>query len=336
MLNPKYRMTNYFVKCCEKIASQISFIKRGCITLPLQVKLEREFVNRSVHSSTWIEGNRLSFDQVVALAADKNVIAQEDQKLEVSNCIKAIRWILRIKNQKLTEKRILKLHEMMTKGLLSQKSCGKYRRVQNYVVNSGNTVVFTPPAPGKVAQRMSELLSWVKKSQENHPIVMSAIFHHELVTIHPFVDGNGRVARAASQWLLFEKGYDPLHTLSLDDFFARDRGRYYNMIQQTRDMDGDYTYWIDYVVEGLLDSVQKIFDRLKTVRRTKGVEKIALTPKQEELLKLFSEHGVMGSAQICKYMKINRARVNQLIAPLVKAGVVIKQGITRAVKYSLA
>ena len=261
---------------------------------------------------------------------------QEDQKLEVSNCIKAIRWILRIKNQKITEKRILKLHEMMTKGLLSQKNCGKYRRVQNYVVNSRNTVVFTPPAPGKGMKRMSELLNWIKKSKEDHPIVISAIFHHEFVTIHPFVDGNGRVARAASQWLLFEKGYDPLHTLSLDDFFARDRERYYNMIQQTRDMDGDYTYWIDYVAEGLLDSVQKISDRLKTVKRTKGIEKIALTPKQEELLKLLSEHSVMVSAQICKYMKINRARVNQLIAPLIKAGVVIKQGTTRAVKYRLA
>jgi len=329
-------MTNYFVKCCEKIASQVFFIKRAAITLPLQVRLEREFVNRSVHSSTWIEGNRLSFDQVVALAANKNVIAQEDQKLEVSNCIKAIRWLLRSKNQKLTEKRILKLHEMMTKGLLSQKNCGKYRNIQNYVVNSRNTVVFTPPAPGKVAQRMSELLRWIKKSQEEHPIVISAIFHHEFVTIHPFVDGNGRVARAASQWLLFERGYDPLHTLSLDDFFAKDRSRYYHMIQQTRDMDGDYTYWIDYVAEGLLDSVQKISDRLKMVRRTKGVDKIALTPKQEELLKLLSEHGIMGSSQICKFMKINRARVNQLIAPLVRTGIVIKQGTTRAVKYSLA
>ena len=336
MFNPRYRITNYFVKCCEKIASRNNEIKHAGIALPLHVRLEREFVNRSVHSSTWIEGNRLSFDQVVALAANKNIIAQEDQKLEVGNCMKAVKWILKTKNQRLTEKRILKVHEMMTNGLLAPENCGKYRRVQNYVVNAKNVVIFTPPQPQKVAQRMSELLRWIKISQEEHPIVISAVFHHELVTIHPFVDGNGRVARAASQGLLFEKGYDPLHTLSLDDFFAGDRGRYYHMIQQARDMDGDYTYWIDYVAEGLLDAVSKIYHRLKTVKRIKGVEKIALTPKQEELLKLLSGHDVMGSAQICKYMKINRARVNQLIAPLVKAGVVTKQGTTRAVRYRLA
>lgn len=336
MFNPEYRITNYFVKCCEKIASQIVFVKRADIALPLQIRLEREFVSRSVHSSTWIEGNRLSFDQVVALAADKNVIAEEGQKQEVNNCIKAVRWVLRNRGRNLTEKRLLKLHEMMTKGLLPAKSCGKYRAVQNYVVNSRNVVIFTPPAPAKIKQRMHGLLSWIKKFQEDHSIIRSAIFHHEFVTIHPFVDGNGRVARAASQWLLFEKEYDPLHTLGLDDFFAGDRGRYYNMLQQTRDMDGDYTYWIDYVAEGLLNSVEKISDRLKIVKSPKRVKKITFTPKQEELLNLLSEHGVMGSAQICKYMQINRARVNQLIAPLVNAGVVVKEGVTRAVKYSLA
>jgi len=336
MFNPQFHRTNYFVKNCEKIASQIAVIKRADITLPLQVRLERELVNRSVHSSTWIEGNRLSFDQVVALAANKNVIAQEDQKREVSNCIKAVRWILNNKNQTLTEKRLLKLHEMMTKGLLPQKDCGKYRSVQNYIVNSRNAVVFTPPAPGKVRERMSELLGWVKNAQDDHAFIISAIFHHEFVTIHPFVDGNGRVARAASQWLLFKKGYDPLLTLGLDDFFAKERDKYYNMIQQTRDMDGDYTYWIDYVTEGLLESVQKIANRLKTVRGTKGTKKVTLTPKQEELLKLLSEHGVMGSAEICKDMQINRARVHQLISPLIKAGIVVKKGTTRAAKYNLA
>ncbi|VAW16138.1 hypothetical protein MNBD_BACTEROID05-467, partial [hydrothermal vent metagenome] len=322
--------------CCEKISSHIAFIKRADISLPLQIRLEREFINRSVHSSTWIEGNRLSFDQVVALAGNKNVIAQEEQKQEVNNCIKTIKWILKNKSKSLIEKRLIKIHEMMTNGLLPTKNCGKYRTVQNYVINSRNVVVFTPPTPAKVKLRIDNLLAWIKKFKNEHPIIRSAIFHHEFVTIHPFIDGNGRVARAASQLLLFERGYDPLHTLNLDDFFAKDRGRYYDMIQQTRDMDGDYSYWIDYVAEGLLDSVQEISDRLKTVRRTKGTKKVVLTPKQEELLNLLSEHGIMGSSQICECMKINRARVNQLIAPLVKVGIVIKEGTTRAVRYSLA
>ena len=93
---------------------------------------------------------------------------------------------------------------------------------------------------------------------------------------------------------------------------------------------------VEYVAEGLLESVRSMAERLK--EKTIGLKgkKLSLTPKQEELLKLLAEDGSMGSARICQKMKINRARVNQLIAPLVKAGLVIKEGTTRGVKYSLA
>ena len=108
MFSPKYRITNYFVKCAEEMASQAALIKRTDITLPLQIRLEREFLNRSVYFSRWIEGNRLSLDQVVALAAHKNVAAREDQKREVETCIQALKWILKRKGKDLTEKKVAK------------------------------------------------------------------------------------------------------------------------------------------------------------------------------------------------------------------------------------
>jgi len=88
---------------------------------------------------------------------------------------------------------------------------------------------------GKVKQKMNGLFTWLKECGKEHPIIRSAIFHHECVGIHPFIDGNGRVARAASQWLLFHDRYDPAWTLGLDEFFAKDRAKYYDMIQQTNE-----------------------------------------------------------------------------------------------------
>ena len=252
------------------------------------------------------------------------------------NCIKALRWILKNRNQALIEPRLLKLHTLMAKGLLPARRCGQYRDIQNYIVNAKNKVIYTPPSPAKVIERMNSLLTWTHHKQQEHPIVRSAIFHHEFVAIHPFVDGNGRVARAAAQWLLFEKDQEPLYTLGLDEFFAQDRSRYYDMIQQTHDLDGDYTYWIEYVAQGLLESVQAMAKRIKNQKISYKGKKIKLTPKQEELLKMISEHGSVGSIQICQQMKINRSRVNQLIAPLIKAGFVIREGNTRAAKYTLA
>jgi len=334
MFKPTYRFTPFLIKCLEQIASQKVTIDQIGKKSPLKISVARDSFNRSVHSSTWIEGNLLSLAQVAALSANRDIVAQEKQKREVRNCIKALRWVLQHKSSVLSEVKLLKLHEMMTKGLLPQACYGRFRGIQNYIVNAKGQIIFIPPSPSKVRQGMNGLFVWLKQHHTEHAIIRSAIFHHEFVSIHPFVDGNGRVARAASQWILFADHYDPLWTLGLDEYFAQDRSKYYDIIQQTREMDNDYTYWIEYIAKGLLEAIQRVSKRIK--EETRRYKQIKLTPKQNALLDLLEKNGTLGSAEICQHMNINRARVNQLIAPLVKCGVVIKEGTTRAVKYIMA
>ncbi len=336
MFNPHYRSTPYLLQCLEKIAAHLALLKAAPAKTTLRLKIEREAVIQNVHSSTWIEGNTLSLEQVSNLSVNKDVNAPERQKREVSNALKALRWTMKNKTAALTEQKLLKLHALMTNGLLSPTRIGVYRNIPNFIVDGRNTVIYTPPAVQQVGKRMKDLFAWLNKKEIEHGIVRSAIFHHEFVAVHPFVDGNGRVARAASQWLLWEKGYDPVVTLGLDEFFALDRSRYYDMIKQTHEMDGDYTHWIGYVTEGVLQSVERTVKRFQHHKRlAKGV-KIILTPKQEELIALLNDRGVLSSSEIGKVMNIQRARVNQLIAPLLKAGIVSKEGSTRAARYRLA
>ncbi len=298
---------------------------------PVRIKVTRDALGRDVHSSTWIEGNMLSLAQVAALVDGKDVNAQVRQKTEVKNCIAVLRWIMAHKKSPFTSTRILALHARMTKGLLPSDRSGHWRRVQNYVVNAKRQVIFTPPLPKDVLRRMRELLTWLSKSKQEHTIVRSAIFHHEFVAIHPFVDGNGRMARALSQWILLAGGYDPAHSLGLDEYFAADRAKYYQMINETHEMDGDYTHWIEYFSQGLLQSMETLAKRLRSVKADGG----EWTPKQRELIDLLRKQGVMGSGDICHAMSINRARVNQLISPLVSAGVVVKEGHTRSALYRI-
>lgn len=333
MFKPDVRITSHLMKLFEGIASAAALIKGARLQESLKIPLEKDAFARSVHSSTWIEGNLLSLAQVRAISEGQDVLVEQKQKSEVTNCLAAIRWILRNKNKPVTESDLLAVHTRMIKGLLPAARSGKYRSVQNYVIDARNKVIFTPPAPAKVAGRMKDLFKWLK-DDDQHTIVRSAVFHHEFLTIHPFVDGNGRVARAISQWLLWEKGADPLVTLGLDDFFAQNRARYYDMIQQTRDMDGDYTHWVEYVAEGLMSSIETVQGRIK--EGSLRLARVTFTPKQNELLALLRKYRVLGAAQICQSMNINRARVNQLIAPLVHAGIVQKEGAARAVRYRVS
>lgn len=333
MFHPEFRITSHLIKLFEGIASVAALIHGARLQKALRVSLEKDAFARSVHSSTWIEGNLLSLAQVRAMSEGQDVLVEQRQKFEVSNCLAAMRWALKNKNKSVSRNDLLAVHKRMIKGLLPAARSGKYRSVQNYVVDARNKVIFTPPAPAQVAGRMNDLFQWIK-DKDQHAIIRSAVFHHEFLTIHPFVDGNGRVARAIAQWLLWEKGFDSLLTLGLDDFFAGNRARYYDMIQQTRDMDGDYTHWIEYVAEGLMGSAAIVQDRVK--EGSLRLERVILTPKQDELIALLGKYEVLGSAQICQAMNIQRARVNQLIVPLVRSGIVQKQGLARAVRYRLS
>jgi len=336
MLKPEYRVTPFLISLFEKIAAQIATIENSRVKLPVRLNLERDAVNRSVHSSTWIEGNLLSLAQVAALSDKKDIKADQKQKQEVKNCLTSMRWVLKNKKKSFTERQLLKLHQLMTENILYETRSGRYRDVQNYIVNARNQVIYTPPAPRKVSDLMKELFRWLKSSKDQHPIVRSAVFHHQFVAVHPFVDGNGRVARSAAQWILYERGFEPLYALGVDEYFAHDRQRYYKMIQQTHELDGDYTHWIEYVAQGILASVEKVFMRANDLVRATLGQIVHLTPKQDELLILLKEEGLMSSAQIGTIMKVNRARVNQLVGPLVKAGIVFKEGTTRGARYGLA
>lgn len=329
MFKPNYRLTKHLAGLLERSAAIVSALRAVPSSPKLKVKLIRDALGRDVHSSTWIEGNQLSLAQVAAIVDGKDVVAESKQKKEVKNCVEVLRWIIKHNYAALTSTKILMLHARMMNDLLSPDRCGKWRKVQNYVVNAKGQVIDTPPAPKMVPSLMRELIFWVAASSEDHAVVRTAVFHHQFVKIHPFVDGNGRMARALSQWTLIQGGYDPSYSLGVDEYFAADKAKYYQMIRETNDMDGDYTYWVEYYAQGFLEALEALSKRLKSIK-TDGKE---WTARQRELLELLEKEGIMGSKAICQAMGINRARVNQLITPLISAGVVMKEGHTSSTRY---
>jgi len=332
MYKPDYKITNHFLTLIEQITGLTAKINGARITLPVRAKLQKEALNRNAHSSTSIEGNVLSLAQVSALSENRDVDADVRQKKEVANYIEVLRWILKNFNSAITEKRLLKLHQMIVKGLISDTKAGHYKTKQNYVMDGKGIVIYTASNPKASPKLFRDLIQWIHQKNNIHPIIVSAIFHHQCVSIHPFSDGNGRLARVVSQWILYKRGFDPQHILSLDDYYAEDRQKYYDKIQQARDLDYDLTYWIEYMAEGILETLENLYSRISRLSLSSKT-KIAITPKQEELLELLNMHGALSSPEIGKLLKINRARVHQLIAPLIEAKIVIREGRARATRY---
>lgn len=332
MFKPQYRISNHFLTLAEKIAVISAKIDSVKVKLPQIAKLQIEAQERNTHSSTAIEGNTLTLAQVTALNQKADINADAKEKQEVLNYLNALRWIEKKGQLSLSKPNLLKLHAIITEKILGKQARGHFKTKQNYVINEKGIVVYTPPPPRQTPRLVDELIAWVNSNNNLHPIIVNAIFHHQLLNIHPFVDGNGRLARAAARWVLFKRGFDPYHIFALDDYFAKERKRYYEKIQQARDLDYDFTYWIDYVAEAVLDATSRVWQRLSRFSLSSKHE-VVLTPKQDELIQALASEGILGSSALCKILKINRARVNQLIMPLVEAGIVERQGKARAVRY---
>lgn len=336
MYSPIFRITPYLVKLLEEAAELRFWIENTPLKVTWLPILQFEARIRATHSSTAIEGNPLTLAQVAAVAKGEQTGAPGRDKLEVENYIKVMRWIEKHAKNELNEKALLNMHKLLTKSLLPEERSGRYKEKQNYVIDEKGIRIFTPPGPKETPALVKALLQWLDSSAaaELPAIVAGAIFHHRLASIHPFTDGNGRLARALGTWILYQRGFDTYHVFCLDDFFANDRKRYYEKLQQARELDNDLTHWIEYVAEGVVGTLKEVRARIEALQ-VSSKHDITLTPGQEELIRVLRSGKAQGSADLRKRFKVSRARINQIIAPLLKTGLVRKTGVGRATRYFL-
>lgn len=339
MDRPKFQISPELMRLLIEATELKAWIGRAVVDVSWLPALQRETVARLVHSSTAIEGNPLALPEVEALAQGETSGAPGKAAQEVKNGLAAMRWIWNKKaGEAVTEKELLHLHALLTAKTLEPGQVGRYKSKANRVIDHNGRTLYTPPGPERAKPLTQELLSWINGAEaaQLHPVVVNGIAHHRLVSIHPFADGNGRIARALGVWLLYTRGFDTQHLFALDEFYEADRQRYYDKIQQARDLDGDLSFWLEYVAEGVVETLKRTRDRIVSLQVTAKAPRMHLTKRQEDVLRFLRDKGRSKTSDIEAAFGLTRARVGQIIKPLVDAGVVIREGRTRATSYRLA
>ncbi|MEK7517975.1 MAG: Fic family protein, partial [Patescibacteria group bacterium] len=233
MYSPKFTITNKILKNIGIIEACREVIDHAPLLPYYEKKFRDEALTRSVHHGTHIEGNELNLSQAEKVLQGGEVVGRDRDIQEVINYRKVINYIgesrinpstkLRTGNQesRIEEELIKKLHKMTVFKILPLEKCGVYRKKQVVVKNNRTMEVsFMPPQAGVVSGQIKDLIAFINspQSKDIHPILKSGIVHYELVRIHPFVDGNGRVARALSTLILFLEGYDIRKFFSLEEY----------------------------------------------------------------------------------------------------------------------
>jgi Fic family protein len=336
MYTPRYRITPYLLNLIDEASALRAWIGLAPLKVSWLPIMQKEARAKGAHFSTSIEGNTLSLDEVRALERGEKVGKAQEQEVEVANYLKAMQWIERERETRLEEKEVCQLHKVLTRDLLAEEKCGVYKQKQNYILDENGIRTYTPPSPQATPKLMEDLLTWLneRETRQLHSVLVCAILHHRLVSIHPFADGNGRLARALGTFILYQREYDLHHIFSLDEFFAGNRRRYYQKIDQARELDDNLTYWMEYVAEGVVATLKNVKERIEALQVTAAGEMV-LTPRQEEALRILRDSPSLRVAEFTKRLKVTRARMHQILTPLVKSGLVLKEGESRATAYRL-
>lgn len=260
---PPFTITNEILSYVSSISEKVG---RITATSNLEAKPHLRKNNRikSIHSSLRIEANSLSLGQVRDVINGRTVLGEQKEIQEVKNAYAAYGNLTQIDPYSILD--LKKYHGMMTKYIVEES--GEFRRGEEGVF-SGDQCIFMAPPARFVSQLMDDLFAWMKKAQTTvHPLILGSVFHYEFVFIHPFSDGNGRMARLwhtaiLSKWKsIFE--YIPIES-QIDKF----QDEYYQAIAQCH-VDGESTAFITF----MLSQIDRILDEI-SVQISKDSEQLS-------------------------------------------------------------
>lgn len=305
-------------------------------------QLKRSVIITSAGSSTRIEGSKMSDREVDRFLRGINQkMPKNRDEQEVAGYANLLSRIFdHYKSLKISESRILQFHEIMLKFSKKDKQHrGKYKTKDNTVaiIEKGEVkkILFNPTPPWLVKKEMDDVLEWVKENQEKkdiHPLVIIANFIFELLAVHPFRDGNGRLSRALTNLMMLQNGYAYASYVSLEEIIESKQSEYYLALRRTqknhKTANENIGPWLVFFLDCVFIQAQKALNLL----RGKDPESL-LSDAQKKIYDLFVDRIELKVSEIKKRTGVPLPTVKQSVARLTKYGLIKKLGQGPATRY---
>jgi Fic family protein len=289
----------------------------------------RMHVIKEATQSTRIEGTQTSVDEALRRKADVAPDRRDDWE-EVHNYVTAMNEaIKRLGELPLSSRLIRETHATLMRGVRGRdKLPGEFRKTQNWI--GGATLrdaVFIPPAHGAIPDLMADLERFIHDERFPFPeILKAAIVHYQFETIHPFLDGNGRVGRLLIALYLVSKGILKRPVLYLSDFFERNRAHYYDNLMRVRTQ-GDLAQWLRFFLVGVIETAQAGIATLDAIlklqkRAEAQVETLgSRAANAHRVLGALFKSPVVDAAKVGRIAGVSAASAYKLVADLERLGI---------------
>jgi len=295
---------------------------------------------RSVGASTRIEGSKMNNEEVKALLDNLEITKIEERDAqEVVGYFEVLELIMGNYNEiNITESNIKNLHNLLLKhSEKDQWHKGNYKQHSNAVeatLSDGTKqIIFqTTNAGYETEDAMRDLINWYNTDNKTHPLVKSAVFSYEFVSIHPFQDGNGRLSRLLATLLLLKNGYNWIQYVSFEHEIESRKSEYYLKLRrcQAQRPNENVTEWIIFFFSSLLNIQEQLIKKLE-VKGTKA----KLSPKEQSILTFIESNPGTKSGEIAKKLKIPNPTVKRILTNLLNENLIEKYGIGAGTNYSI-
>jgi Fic family protein len=277
------------------------------------------FARREAVLSSRIEGTQTQLDDLFLAEMDRPATPRSADLREVQNYVQAIeQGVQLLEKWPIASRLILRLHEILMGGVRGgDRTPGEFRKVQNFIGSTGDTIEtasYVPPPVEHLADLLANWERFVNQRDQFPDLIQCAIMHEQFEAIHPFQDGNGRIGRLLITLFLIQRNRLPQPLLYLSVFFEANRREYYDLLQGVR-TDGNWVAWIKFFLTGVTETSRQAVRQARHLDQMRHAHRDRLKGKHRarELLEDLFANPYITVARAAQRLKVTRPTAQRSI-----------------------
>lgn len=347
--SPKFNISNKILKNIGQIEAAKEVIENAPLVPSFEKQFQSDAIVRTVYHGTHIEGNDLTLAQTKKVLEGENVFGRPRDIQEVINYRNVVTLLEELGSKRggYDPEMLKDIHRATVQKIVPEEKVGVFRTSQVVIKEEGTgKIIFQPPRFVEIPYLLEDFFEWLnsKKAEDIHPILKAGIAHYILVTIHPFVEGNGRTVRVFATLILLREDYDIKRFFALEEHFDQDPATYYEAFSKVDRQSPnlgqrDLTTWLEYFTEVVAIELAKIKEKVRklsidTRLKVKIGRQIALTERQMRLVEYLSDQGSGIMQDLRKVLPMmSEDTILRDLRDLLKKGIIKKEGSTKASRY---
>ena len=326
--NPSIELDKDIIDLLVKANKQLALLEGISNRIPNIHLFISMYVRKEALMSSQIEGTQATLEDVLDPCLEENTNRPVG---DVVNYIKATDYaIKRLKELPLCNRLIKEAHEVLLSGVRGQnKSPGEFRHSQNWIGAAGcnlQNARYIPPSVKDMIQAMSDLEKYINGDDDLDVLIRAALIHYQFETIHPFLDGNGRIGRLLITLFLIEKKVLSTPALYISYFLKKNRIEYYDRMNEVR-LKGNYEQWIKFFLEAVYESAKdavKTIDKLTTLHDNYRLKIEGLGRRAKNVMRVFEyleSNPIIEIQKTARELDIAFNTISSIVKDLISIGV---------------